>query len=56
MRFERFAVILHAVRVQVLGYFAVVIFGEQLADGAPEVPQKAVGVRSAFDNDAGQRR
>jgi hypothetical protein len=30
--------------VQVLGNFAVVIFREKLADGAPIVPQEAVGV------------
>ena len=32
------------------------IFCEQLADGAPEIPQEAVGVRSAFDINTGERR
>jgi hypothetical protein len=50
---ERFPLVAEAVPVQIIGDFAIVVFSEELCDGAAEVPQEAVGRCGTVDDDSG---
>ena len=56
MIFERFTRVTHALLVQFIGDCTVMILGNQLRNGAAEIPQKAICIGCALDDDAGERR